>query len=87
MADAEKALQKVRLRQERDYNELFAGLRIQKRDVKRVFAIVHGRGLLEEGDADLIASALFYTVMRIDQAEVEETELGLTVEGNGDKSE
>lgn len=86
MTEAEKALMKARLRQECSCNELFAGLRIQKKDVKRVFAIVYDRKELEKGDAELIANALFYTWIKINQAEVEEIELGLTVEGNGDES-
>ena len=86
MADAEKALRKAQLRRERDRNELFADLRINKQEVKRVFTIVHGRGMLEEGDPDLIADALFYTWSKILQAEQEEIELDLRYECNEDES-
>ena len=87
MADAEKALRNTRSRREHDRNKLFAGLRMKKKEVKRVFNIVHNRGELEEGDADLIADVLLYTWMKISQAEHEEIEMDLTVEGNGDESE
>lgn len=87
MTEAEKVLCKARLRRERDRNELFARLRMNKKDVKRVFDIVHNRGALKDGDADLIADALYYTWAKISQAEAEEIEMDLTVGGNGDESD
>ncbi len=82
MADTEKVLRKAYSRRERDRNELFAGLRVNKKDVKRVFDIVYNRGALEERDPDLIADALFYTLMKINHAEQEELDMDLRYECN-----